>query len=195
MHIVELIDTYLAEHGDRERAADRTGAWTGRRLGERARRLAGGLQARGVRRGDRVAVMMANGVDVLVAYEAIWRAGAAITPLMPALVEDEVAHILGSAEPAAVLVSAGTADVVRAARATVGGTFPLAGDGGDVPWAELDAEPAPVVHDDGDLEDVKKVLIRLELQPADVRFCVGWWPVLWSWACGWGSGGRTLGYG
>lgn len=154
MHIVELIDTYLAEHGDRERAADRTGAWTGRRLGERARRLAGGLQARGVRRGDRVAVMMANGVDVLVAYEAIWRAGAAITPLMPALVEDEVAHILGSAEPAAVLVSAGTADVVRAARATVGGTFPLAGDGGDVPWAELDAEPAPVVHDDGDLAAV-----------------------------------------
>ena len=47
----------------------------------------------------------------------------------------------------------------------------------------------------GALEDVKKVLIRLELQPADVRFCVGWWPVLWSWACGWGSGGRTLGYG
>lgn len=47
----------------------------------------------------------------------------------------------------------------------------------------------------GALEDVKKVLIRLELQPADVRFCVGWWPVLWSWACGWGLGGRTLGYG
>lgn len=53
----------------------------------------------------------------------------------------------------------------------------------------------PLAACSGPPEDVEKVLIRLELQPADVRFCVGWWPVLWSWACGWGLGGRTLGYG
>ncbi len=156
MHIVELIDTYLAGHGDRVRATDHTGAWTGHRLAERARRLAGGLQALGVRRGDRVAVMMANGVDVLVAYEAIWRAGAAITPLMPALVPDEAAHILGSAEPAAVLVSADAADTVRAARAMAGGTFPLAGEGGDLPWRELEAagEALPAGPDGNDLAAV-----------------------------------------
>ncbi|GAA1832858.1 class I adenylate-forming enzyme family protein [Actinomadura chokoriensis] len=154
MHIVELIDTYLAGHGDRVRATDHTGSWTGHRLGERARRLAGGLQARGVRRGDRVGVMMANGVDILVAYEAIWRAGAAITPLMPALVPDEVAHILGSAEPAAVLVSADTAETVRAARSTAGGTFLLVGDGGDIAWKEVEAEPVPVGHGEEDLAAV-----------------------------------------
>ncbi|URN00954.1 acyl--CoA ligase [Actinomadura madurae] len=154
VHIVELIDTHLAAHGDRVRATDHTGSWTGHRLAERARLLAGGLQARGVRRGDRVGVMMANGVDVLVAYEAIWRAGAAITPLMPALVPDEVAHILESAEPAAVLVSADTADTVRAARAATGGTFPLAGDGGDVPWAGSAADAVPGGHDEGDLAAV-----------------------------------------
>lgn len=108
--------------------------------------------------------MMANGVDVLVAYEAAWRAGAAITPLMPALTSGEVAHILGTAEPAAVLVSAETAGTARAARTAAGGTFPLVGAGGDVPLAEMEggAEDAPgpgtgaapVPLDDGDLAAV-----------------------------------------
>lgn len=156
MHIVELIDTYLSGNGDRVRATDHTGSWTGHRLSERARLLAGGLQAQGVRRGDRVGVMMANSVDVLVAYEAAWRAGAAITPLMPALMPDEVAHILASSEPAVVLASADAADTVREARAATGATFLLAGDGGDVPRPELEAgaQAAPVEHNDGDLAAV-----------------------------------------
>lgn len=41
MNIVDMIDRYLADYGDRIRAIDRTGGWTS----ERARRLAGTLRA------------------------------------------------------------------------------------------------------------------------------------------------------
>ncbi|MGI5131206.1 class I adenylate-forming enzyme family protein [Pseudonocardia sp. CA-107938] len=148
-HIVALIDDYLRRFGDRPRAVDATGEWTGNQLSERARRLAGGLRAHGVGAGDRVAVMMANSVDVFVAYEAVWRAGAAITPIMPALVASEVAHILGSAQPAAVLTSGRATAIVAAARQQVGGEFVLVGEpdaGGDVVWADVEsAPPLPAV--------------------------------------------------
>ena len=154
MHIVDIIDEYLAGHGERVRAIDDTGQWTGARLSERARRLSGRLQAHGIGRGDRVGVMMTNGVDVFVAYEAVWRTGAAITPIMPALVEREVAHILDSARPSSVITSDGLTETVRSARARVGASFLLIGgeDGtGDITLAEAEsAEPAADITAGGD---------------------------------------------
>jgi long-chain acyl-CoA synthetase len=142
VNIVDMIDRYLADYGDRIRAIDRTGGWTGARLSERARRLAGTLRAYGVGRGDRVGVMMANSAEVFIAYEAAWRAGAAITPIMPALVEGEVAHILLSASPAAVIASDGLAEKVRDARARAGSSFVLISDEeGDVTLADAQAGP------------------------------------------------------
>ncbi|GLY02222.1 non-ribosomal peptide synthetase [Actinoplanes sp. NBRC 101535] len=54
---------------------------TYRRLDERAGRLAGHLAARGVRRGDRVAVLMDRSADLVVALLGIWKAGAAYVPV------------------------------------------------------------------------------------------------------------------
>ena len=51
-------------------------------LHERAARLAGWLREAGIEPGDRVVVLMANCPEVTVAYNAIWRAGAVVTPVI-----------------------------------------------------------------------------------------------------------------
>jgi acyl-CoA synthetase (AMP-forming)/AMP-acid ligase II len=57
---------------------DRRRSW--REIGERVARLAGGLQGLGVKRGDRVAVLMLNSDRYLELYLGIAWAGAVIVP-------------------------------------------------------------------------------------------------------------------
>jgi long-chain acyl-CoA synthetase len=64
-------------------------------LADRTARLAAGLQEWGVRPGDRVAVVLPNRPELLQLYGALWRAGAAATPALPALTPTEVQHVLG----------------------------------------------------------------------------------------------------
>ncbi len=63
-------------------------------LADRAARLATGLAGLGVRPGDRLLVLMANCPEVLITYSAAWRAGAAVTPLIFLVSEDELRHAL-----------------------------------------------------------------------------------------------------
>jgi long-chain acyl-CoA synthetase len=51
-------------------------------LHERVARLAGGLRGAGIEPGDRVVVLMANCPEVTITYNAIWRAGAVVTPVI-----------------------------------------------------------------------------------------------------------------
>ncbi|MGO8957172.1 MAG: class I adenylate-forming enzyme family protein [Streptosporangiaceae bacterium] len=69
-------------------------SWSSAELAERARRLAGGLRAAGVRPGDRVVICMANCAEVGITYHAVWRAGAVTTPVLFLLSEDELRHVL-----------------------------------------------------------------------------------------------------
>ncbi|HWF58413.1 MAG TPA: AMP-binding protein [Candidatus Dormibacteraeota bacterium] len=63
-------------------------------LHERARRVAGGLADLGMQPGERVVVLMANCPEVLIAYNAIWRAGAVVTPVVFLTSAAELGHIL-----------------------------------------------------------------------------------------------------
>ncbi|MGW6982247.1 AMP-binding protein, partial [Streptomyces sp. NPDC054932] len=56
--------------------------------------VAGHLAARGVRRGDRVAVMLQNTPHFVLAVLAAWKAGAVVVPLNPMYKTGEVGHIL-----------------------------------------------------------------------------------------------------
>lgn len=60
----------------------------------RVQRFAKVLADHGVSDGDRVVVMMTNSPDVAQAFQAIWRLGAAIVPIMPQLVAAEVQYIV-----------------------------------------------------------------------------------------------------
>lgn len=74
-----------------------------RELDERANRLARYLLARGVRSGDRVALLFDRTAESYVAWLAVLKAHAAYVPLDPAFPPDRIAYILSDAEVTLVL--------------------------------------------------------------------------------------------
>jgi long-chain acyl-CoA synthetase len=67
--------------------------------------VAGHLAARGVARGDRVAVMLQNTPHFVVALLGAWKAGATVVPLNPMYKSGEVAHVLADAEVSVLICS------------------------------------------------------------------------------------------
>jgi long-chain acyl-CoA synthetase len=65
-----------------------------RALDERSARAAGLLQDRGVRPGDRVAIMLPNMPEFAMIYYGVLRAGGVVVPMNPLLKAREVAHYL-----------------------------------------------------------------------------------------------------
>ena len=74
---------------------------THRELDERATRLAGALARDGIGRGERVALLSSNRVEVLETQVALSRLGATVVALNPTLTSDELAHALALAEAGA----------------------------------------------------------------------------------------------
>jgi long-chain acyl-CoA synthetase len=75
--------------------------------------LASDLRQRGVRKGDRVGVMLPNSCDLAILYFACIYLGAVIAPINPALSKSEVQFILGSCKPVLVIGSRANADSIR----------------------------------------------------------------------------------
>lgn len=84
-------------------------------------RLATVLKAHGVQPGDRVVVMMATCVEVPASFQAIWRIGAIIIPIMPQLIAPEVKYIVENSGAEIVLTSPGLAGVVAEATGDIAG--------------------------------------------------------------------------
>lgn len=104
--------------------------WTYAELREATDQWAGGLVARGVRPGDRVTAVMGPGWESVVLHLAALRSGAVLNPVSPAATPDEVAWLVGDAEPTIVVVpSAGSPHSM--------GSVPVMGIG------ELGSGPAP----------------------------------------------------
>jgi acyl-CoA synthetase (AMP-forming)/AMP-acid ligase II len=59
-------------------------------LWERSTRVAGGLRGAGVRRGDRVAIRLGNGIDWVLAFFGVQLLGAVVVPVNTRLAEEEV---------------------------------------------------------------------------------------------------------
>jgi long-chain acyl-CoA synthetase len=97
-----LAELHLALQAEetRERLGDYAALWfegewlRSVELHDRAMRFAGGLRTLGVEPGDRVVVLMANCPEVGIAYNAIWRAGAVVTPAIFLLPPAELGHIV-----------------------------------------------------------------------------------------------------
>ncbi len=77
------------------------------RLDEQVMRVAQGLRAHGVRRGDRVALLLHNSVEFVVASYAILAAGAVVLPLSVREQTPGLAFILNDAGACALVVDAG----------------------------------------------------------------------------------------
>jgi long-chain acyl-CoA synthetase len=74
-------------------------------LFSRAQRLAAGLAELGIAPGDRVVVCMANCPEVSIAYQALWHAGAVVTPATFLLPAAELRHVIANAEARAVIAT------------------------------------------------------------------------------------------
>ena len=74
-----------------------------RRARPPGRRAAAALRDLGVGRGDRVALVMSNSVEMVVAVYAILRAGAAFSPISPGVTEAKLTRILADVGAAAVV--------------------------------------------------------------------------------------------
>jgi amino acid adenylation domain-containing protein len=81
---------------------------TYRELLERADGLAARLRARGVRRGDRVGLLLPRGADMGVAALAVLRAGGAYVPLDPAHPAARLAHMVTNSGTSLLLTAEGT---------------------------------------------------------------------------------------
>ncbi|MEO7021954.1 MAG: AMP-binding protein [Ktedonobacteraceae bacterium] len=82
-----------------------TRTYTNVEIAREATQLAAGLQALGIQQGDRVIVSMLNCPEVMVAYQAIARAGGVIIPAMPLLKAPEIHHIATNSKAKAVIAS------------------------------------------------------------------------------------------
>lgn len=101
-----------------ERAPDATAVtagdrvWSYAELDQWSGRLARALTDRGVRRGDRVGVVLERSAEVLAAWLGAWKAGAAFVPVDPGYPADRVEFMLADSAVAAVVCRVETSGVV-----------------------------------------------------------------------------------
>jgi acyl-coenzyme A synthetase/AMP-(fatty) acid ligase len=81
--------------------------------------LAAELRRQGLRKGDRVGVMLSNCCELAVLYFACIYLGAVIVPVNPALSKAEIEFILKSCKPSLVVASSSTAQSIREFQAKV----------------------------------------------------------------------------
>src|SRR5713101_1522222 len=115
-------------------------------LEAKANRLAHALVDSGVKRGDRVAIMLENGVDAVIAVFATFKAGAAIMMLHPSARGERLQYVLEDACPTAfvsdaehVLASAIDLQAIPSIRVLVSSARDpsVAAPGHFVGWADL----------------------------------------------------------
>jgi acetyl-CoA synthetase len=185
--------------------------WTYGQLKAASDGLAATLAARGVTRGDRVAILMAQNPRVLVAHLAAFKLGAISLPLFTLFGEDALRYRLADSGAKAVIVDGEVEDKLRAAcdvpiilssgasRAR-GGTSPLDTAMAAAPLrqpAETGAEdPAVMIYTSGTTGDPKGVLHAhrflyghlpcMELAQAGFPKPgdIGWTPADWAWIGG-----------
>jgi long-chain acyl-CoA synthetase len=104
-NLARLAESALERLGDHP-ALFYEGVWySSGELHHRSRRVATGLCRLGLNPGDRVVVFMANCPEVGIVYNAIWRAGGVVTPVIFLISPLELRHILLDSGAVAVITS------------------------------------------------------------------------------------------
>lgn len=121
---------------------------------DRVRRLAGWLVARGVAKGDRVAVLAMNSTDVLEIHSACAKLGAIFLPLNWRLAAPEIDFILSDATPRVLIHDTAMAELAGALTETSPVVLETGGGGQPSPYEDAIAEgasdlpPVELDHDD-----------------------------------------------
>ena len=157
-NLARLAEQHLERVGDHPTLLFEGQYYSTTQLFSRAERVAGGLRSLGIEAGDRVVVLMMNTPEVGITYNAIWRAGCVVTPVLFLISPDELRHIITDSEAKAVVVTPELLPLLQGATAGLDVTVLVVGDlpeggAGLVSYASLeDSDPLPVTpREDDDL--------------------------------------------
>jgi acyl-CoA synthetase (AMP-forming)/AMP-acid ligase II len=114
--VSDLFQRAFRIFADRTAVTSEDGSWTYGELGDRAARLAGGLQRRGLGRGDRVAVLSETRPEYVETYAALASLGITALTLNIRFHPEELAYCLSAGAPRAVITSAACAPLLEYAR-------------------------------------------------------------------------------
>ncbi|GAA2222665.1 class I adenylate-forming enzyme family protein [Streptomyces nogalater] len=103
--LVHALRTAAAEHPGRTCLTYFDTRLTYRETDELSDSVAAHLAGRGLRRGDRVAVLLQNSPHFVLAVLGAWKAGATVVPVNPMYKSGEVAHVLRDGEVSALICS------------------------------------------------------------------------------------------
>ena len=113
MNIAGLLDDGIARAGRRLALVQGDRAQTYRELGDRVARLAAGFARLGLRRGDRIVLLMPNRPELVESLWAAFHGGFVAVPVNWHLHPDEVDYIVRHCGAAAIIVSDETAGATR----------------------------------------------------------------------------------
>lgn len=103
--LVEMLRATVERSPDHEAIVEMGGERINyRELWERAARTSGGLRAQGVKRGDRVAIRLVNGLDWVLAFFAVQMVGGISVPVNTRFSESEVDYVIGDSGSAFVFM-------------------------------------------------------------------------------------------
>ncbi len=159
--VADAVATYARLQPHKLGARDSRRALTFAQWHQRATRLANALLARGLAKGDRVALLAYNCVEWMEMYVALARAGLVAVPINFRLTAPEIGYIVGHAEARAFIVQHDLIERVaplKAEGALAGGTWIGFGDG---------ALPAGWLGYEALIEAADASLPAVDVRPAD----------------------------
>jgi amino acid adenylation domain-containing protein len=127
------VEESARERGDKVALIQGSHRLTFAEIDARANHLAGALARRGVRRGDRVAILGEQRVETVIAVWAALKAGAVFMVVSRDVKEDKLAYILRDSGARALITPARLAGVVAAATAKASELAVILAYGGDPP--------------------------------------------------------------
>jgi acyl-CoA synthetase (AMP-forming)/AMP-acid ligase II len=125
---LSFLDRSAAAFPERTAVVDGDRRWTWAEFRERARRLAVALQEAGIDKGDRVAFLAPNTVEMLEAHFGVPAAGAILVCVNTRLLSEEIAYILEHAGARILVVDPSLAHLVKDAQVE---RVLVTGEGGD----------------------------------------------------------------
>ena len=117
LNLGEVLDVHAKKRATKLAVKDWCGkAWTYSELNARTNKLANGLLDMGLRKGDRVAVMLYNCAEFVEIYCAFAKAGLVVTPVSWRYVEKEMEYVVDDSDAKGMIISKGFVDTINQLR-------------------------------------------------------------------------------
>ena len=112
LNVVTQFWKTASRYPDRQAVCYKNECCTYGELAARIQKTVGGLRGNGVEPGNRIALVLSRGVDMIVGIYAVLSAGAAYIPIEPSYPADRKNYIIGDANPSLILCDCGETEAL-----------------------------------------------------------------------------------